>query len=173
MSWSLRIPAPLLEAVRADLARAHPFAAERIGFVICRGKVEPDGSTLLLACDYLRVPDEEYLRDTTVGARIGSAAIRRGMRAVLADDTACLHVHAHPGKGAPAFSRVDLREIPPLVQAFANVRPELPHGALLLSEDSVSAAVWRQGARSPESGGKIVVVGRPMQFAKGVVDETG
>lgn len=168
MTWTLRLPADLLERVRLDLARPHGFALERIGFVLARSTTGPSAFTLLLGSDYIQIPDSEYLDDPKVGARIGSAAIRRGMQAVLDGGVSCLHVHMHHGRGVPRFSRVDEREIPPIALGFGNARHDVPHGALLLSEDDLTCAIWLPGSDRPAPGGKVVVVGRPMRFAQGV-----
>ena len=168
MTWTLRLPAVLLERVRRDLARPHAFAQERIGFVLGRSAGGLHGSTILLGSDYIPIPDPEYVDDPTVGARIGSAAIRRGMQAVLDGGVSCLHTHMHYGRGVPQFSRVDGRELPPVVRGFMNVRHDVPHGALLLSEDSLICALWLPGSERPTPGGKVVVVGRPMRFEQGV-----
>ena len=74
-------------------------------------------------------------------------------------------MHEHIGR--PRFSRVDTTNYPSLISAFRNVAPSIVHGAILLSEDSCDALVWLPQAQRPVSGGRIVIVGRPIDFFNG------
>lgn len=167
MTWKMRVTSSFLERIRADLARSHAFAAERIGFTLCRLGSLDGGESLILPFEYQPVPDHQYLRDTTVGARINGDAIRTGMAAALAGDTCVLHTHMHEHVGRPRFSEVDLANYPALVRALQAAGPHAPHGALLLSEDSADCLLWRPGSSAPESGGQLTIVGRPMSFLSG------
>lgn len=164
MSWTLRITRALLDDIRADLRRPHPFAAERVGFVHCRLGNEQGGTLLVLPFGYVAVPDSQYVRDGAVGARISGDAIRDAMGAALAGALCVLHVHLHEHAGRPHFSRTDLREYPPLISALQNAGPMCPHGALLLSDDHLDCLLWRRGRVEPLGEGRIVVAGRPMGF---------
>lgn len=167
MTWTIRIMRSMLGQVREDLARPHPFAAERVGFLLFRVGNQAGTERLLLPERYIAIPDEQYEDDPLVGARIGSGAIRNVMQAVLSTGMGALHVHGHGHRGSPRFSRVDLANYPALIAAFRNVAPTVPHGALLLSEDSSNALVWLPRVERPVAGGRIVVVGRPMGFFEG------
>jgi hypothetical protein len=164
MKWNIRLIGQLADQIRADLRRPHAFAAERVGFLRCRVATLDQAGWLILPFDYLPIPDERYIRDDTVGAKIDSSAIRIAMDAAMADDIAILHVHLHEHAGQPGFSRTDLNSYPGLVRALQNAAPSRPHGAIVLSDDSANALIWLPGSSRPERGGKIVVVGRPMRF---------
>lgn len=164
MSWCLRIPSALLVSVRADLARTHKFAAERVGFleVALGNSGAPD--LLILATAYVPVPDDEYIDDPHVGARIGGAPIRRAVERALIGRVGVFHVHGHDHAGSPGFSPTDLREIPPIVRSLRVAAPACVHGALLLSSNSCNAIVWLPGAETPARAGKIAIVGRPLRI---------
>ena len=49
-------------------------------------------------------------------------------------------MHEHSGR--PSFSRTDLREQIKFVPDFFKVRPQLPHGAIVLSHDRAAGRVW-------------------------------
>lgn len=167
MSWVLRMTASLVDDIRADLTRPHPFAFERIGYVLCRIGNQGSAQPILLPFEHLRVDDGHYIPDHAVGARISGAAIRSVMERVLNHRVAALHVHMHDHEGVPRYSGVDLAEYPKHVQAMRNVGSDLPHGALLLSRDSAAALVWIPSDSRPAPGGRIVMLGRPALFEPG------
>ncbi len=160
----LRIPRHLLERVRADLARHHRVASERVGFLACRLGAASDDELLVLARDYLPVADAHYLEDKRVGARIGSDAIRAAMQHVLDTEDSLLHVHEHGGLGIPRLSPTDASELPRLVQSLRVVGPGAAHGILLLSNEQATAWVWLPGALEPVVPAAITAVGYPIQL---------
>lgn len=164
MTWTVRINAHMLGEIRKDLARTHPHAAERVGFVYARMGNQGGPELQILPARYESLPDSDYIPDDEVGAKIGSVAIRRAMQNSLADGVGVFHVHMHEHRGRPGFSPVDLAAYPGLITGFQNVSPALAHGALLLSHDSCECLVWLLGTKRPTGGGRIVVVGRPMNF---------
>ena len=156
----------LLERVRLDLARPHEFAAERVGFFICRvAGLVPEG-VIVLAHDYRPVEDEDYIDDPTVGAMMGPTAIRKALEFALNNKTGMFHVHMHEHTGRPRFSRTDTRESAKFVPDFWNVSPEMPHGALVASTDSLYGFCWYPGMSAPIEIGEFVVVGSPMAFVR-------
>jgi len=164
VSIQLRILRPFVDAVVSDLQRRHQFAFERVGFIACRtGTI--DGGSLLLPTRYDPVLDADYLPDDSVGARIGSNAIRRAMQEALENDVTILHVHFHGHNGNPSMSRVDEVESRKLIPAFFNVRPNRPHGALILSRDSAALWMWKGKEERPVSVDDISIVGNPMRLA--------
>lgn len=161
-----KITGPMLDAVRRDLLRAHEFAAERVGFLSCRvGKLMPSG-VVILAHGYHPVADEDYVDDATVGAMMGPAAIRKALQLAYSQQLAMFHVHMHDHSGTPGPSRTDWRETAKFVPDFWNVRPEMPHGAVIVSRDSLSARCWYPGNREPFGITKIAVVGPRLLFFK-------
>lgn len=162
----MRVPAPLLESMRGDLERPHPFADERVGFLLV-GQSPGRRETLLMARKYISLPDAEYIEDHGVGARIGEEAIRTAMRHALAGE-GVFHVHMHAEDGRPAFSCVDVENLAELIPAFCKAAPALVHGALLLSNDSGIAQAWtRHGDENGVPVERISIVGSPLHLWEG------
>ncbi len=156
----LRMRYDLFMAIQADLDRTHKFAAERVGFATCRYGTGQDGEPIVLVFGYVPVPDGHYIPDRLVGARIGSPAIRLVMQRALDVECGLLHVHMHFDRGRPNLSPVDKREIPRLVQSFRNLKRNMPHGILLINEDSCAAWVWPPGHEEAMEMDEITLVGR-------------
>lgn len=154
----------LLERVRHDLARPHEFAAERVGFFVCRAASLAPEDVVVLAHDYRPVEDEHYLDDPSVGAMMGPSAIRKALEFALNNKAGMFHVHMHDHAGRPKFSRTDARESAKFVPDFWNVRPEMPHGALVASKNSLWGLCWYPGMSEPIEIGEFVVIGSPMVF---------
>ncbi|MGG3561976.1 hypothetical protein ABES03_10260 [Neobacillus rhizosphaerae] len=129
--------------IRDDLARPHPFAFERVGFVF----IKPDSKNTINIIDYLSVPDEFYINNPKVGAEVDHRAIVMAMKRADHNNEGVLQVHEHGGKGIPKFSRVDIDSHPVYLRSFRNANPRATHGFLLLSEDSMVARVWKPGSK--------------------------
>lgn len=142
MKSIFRIDETLLGEVRKDLLRPHSFAHERVGFIAIKAAAGSD-TLVLYAASYHPVPDELYIRDARVGARIGQEALRRALEFALLNSVGMFHVHIHTfGSKHLWFSEVDLREQHQFVPDFFKVRPSMPHGALVLSRNSMAGKVW-------------------------------
>lgn len=151
-----------LEAIRLDLRRPHDFAFERVGFIACRfGQLGADGLAIL-AAEYLSVADEDYVNAPGYGALIGAEAFRKALQYVHQNEVGLFHLHEHPGRGRPQFSRTDEREMPKFVPDFFHVRDDVAHGALVLSANSMFGYYWltEHGAHSVID--EFRVVGSPM-----------
>jgi hypothetical protein len=157
MNWSLR------RAAIEDLKRPHTFAFERIGFFHCRAASSRAG-LIVLAEAYSPVADDHYVKDTTVGARIGSAAIREALQASLTNGFGIFHAHMHEHMGRPRPSRTDIVESCKLMPDFFNVTPSMPHGTLILSEDSAIGLCWNGQSPSPSPFDRIEFVGAPLRI---------
>ena len=154
----------MLDRIREDLIRPHAFAYERVGFIVCKvGRLVDDG-WVLLAAEYLSVDDDDYVDDDSVGAMIGSAAIRKMMQIAYDEPYAVVHVHMHEHYGRPAPSRTDVREMAELIPNFWHVRPNFPHVALILSLDSMAGTVWDPKTQKNTQIATARVVGFPMQL---------
>jgi len=167
MTIQLRIPRLLCEHMRADLVRPHCFATERVGFArVMTGTID-DGSVVLLT-SYWPVPDDLYVDDPDVGARINGEAIRNTMQDILngGGRYGLLHVHMHLRKGHTGMSRTDLTEIPKLVQSFRNVGVKAAHGLLILTPDHAFSMALLPGMEALHQVNKIIVVGYPMEILK-------
>ncbi len=147
MNVCLKINGDLLDKVRADLHRPHPFAHERVGFLIAAAASDGQGGIMLLVRGYQAVEDEDYERHPKVGAQIGSNAMRKAAQASYRPPSSLLHVHTHGGHGRPGFSRIDLDSAVTFVPGFFETAPRMPHGLLVLSDDSVHGLLWTAGDR--------------------------
>lgn len=163
-----RAPSPLLHAVRNDLHRAHPFAAERVGFLSCRTAATDDG-LLVIAASYHPVADEDYIDDLSVGAMMGPAAIRKALQISLTSGASMFHIHMHEHRGLPRFSPTDLRENAKFVPDFFNVSPRVPHGAIVLSYDEMIGLCWLSKQSRPQAISLCSSVGAPIRNSRGVI----
>lgn len=160
----LRLTATLRDSILGDLRRLHPFAFERIGFLsLASGNLE-NGHALLLGLEYHPVPDDQYVADAMVGARIGTEAIRGAIGRVLRTGRGLLHVHLHDHVGQPGFSWQDQAEQPRLISSFVNADPTVAHGMLVLSRTSAAAWIWLPGDSGPTVPEQITIVGHSMAF---------
>lgn len=162
MKVHFKITQVMLEAVRSDLFRRHSFAFERVGFITCRFAMTASGALLALAHGYHPVADEDYIDDSAYGALIGSAAFRAAMQVSYTQRVGLFHIHMHGGRGRPLPSSTDLRETARFVPDFFHVQPALPHGAVILSGDSISGRVWISKGGRPQSVDRFSIVGAPL-----------
>jgi len=163
MSITFKIPRRLLRQVRADLARPHPFAFERVGF-ISAGVAAAGDDLWLLAREYRPVDDNDYLRDDSVGAMMGPEAIRKALQWAMKTGQAVFHVHTHGGNGVPGFSGTDLREHSKFMPNFFQFAGKSPHGALVLSDNAASGQVWLQPTGAGDYIDRFVEVGMPIKM---------
>ncbi len=160
MNAKVRLTRKLLDEVRADLSRPHPFAAERVGFLF--GKLAVADSPLVLMTGYEPVADDRYIDDPGSGARIDTHAIRGAMQGVLDRGQGGFHVHMHHWPGQPVLSRMDAEEIPPIVTGLRRVGPAHAHGIVLLHSEECAAWVWLPGNNEAVEAESVSVVGHPL-----------
>ncbi len=161
MRIRFKIPLKLLGAALANLRRPHAFAAERVGFFVCRPALLPDEGLLVLAQDFHAVDDEDYLNHPGAGATMGSEAIRKALQLSYCKGASMFHVHVHEHFGKPGFSGTDSRETSRFVPDFWHVQPNLPHGAIVLSQDSAYGRCWIPTKKAPVDVSEFVSVGVP------------
>ena len=142
MGVIFRATANFMDQVRDDLRRPHDFAYERVGFIAVRAAQGVD-DLVLLAEDYWPVDDADYLRDPTVGAMMGAAAIRKAMQVALQRRVGIFHVHMHERDARLWFSPTDLREQLKFVPDFFNVREDMPHGAIVFGPSEARGRIWK------------------------------
>jgi hypothetical protein len=167
MNLIFRIPAPLLVEIRTDLARPHDFAAERVGFISCNVASLNGSGILILVRTFHPVDDRDYLDDPTVGAMMGPDAIRKALQLAYKMPMAMFHVHLHEHHGTPWFSGTDLSENANFVPDFWHVQPTFPHGAIVLSLDSMAGMCWVPGGRKPRRIQDLTAIGAPMRLIRG------
>jgi molybdopterin/thiamine biosynthesis adenylyltransferase len=159
----VKIPRRLFDAAISDLNRPHDFASERVGFFSTKTTRAAD--VLLVHCiSYHSIADNQYLRDRSVGARIGPKAITDAMERCV-EGVGQLHVHAHGGRDTPAPSHTDNKELPGVARSFWNVQRAQVSGWGILTSDSA----WMSAFISADSDGEtecdIVIVGSPLTLA--------
>ena len=162
-----RAPSDLWETVRRDLERPHPFAAERVGFLVCRAAKLAGEGLAILATAFDSVADEDYLDDPSVGAMMGPTAIRKALQRAYnngAEDLSIFHVHMHEHRGLPGFSPIDVRENKKFVPDFFNVAPVMPHGAIVLSRNQAAGLCWYAQHAVPVPIDRFASVGAPLRM---------
>ena len=115
----LRMTDAVHKEMRSDLRRSHPFAYERLGYIF----IKPAGGAVLVATGYEPVPDEFYIEDMTVGARIDHRGIALAMK--RAGKTGfSMSYSCRPW--ISRFSRDDLADHPNLLRSFRNADSKMP-----------------------------------------------
>lgn len=161
----LRLPRRLYAEMLADLARRHAFAGERVGFVFGRVGKLAEGSSLILLTRYMSIPDEHYIDDPTVGARIGTEALTAATHCVYygrGKSEGAFHVHVHEHLGKTGMSNTDKAELPKMIPGFRSVGPGAPHGIIIWSLDHAAAWVWLPGEVEPVRADKTSIIGSPV-----------
>lgn len=162
MSARLRIPASQLAEIHRDLDRSHPFALERVGFLICGAATLPGDEVLLCAQDWMPVDDNHYIDDPRAGATIGPAAFRKVLELVYNRPSTVLHLHRHEHRGVPGFSRTDSLSMAQFVPGFFNACSTHPHGAVVLSHDAAAGAIWLRKSARPVPIRRFDFIGQPI-----------
>ena len=163
MKARIKVPSAMLTTIRADLARPHQFAYERVGFLTAGAALFDGNGLLLLARDYRPVDDEDYVPDRSVGVKIGADAMRKALQAAYRPASTVLHIHTHGGLGRPHFSGVDRRSAADFIPSFFNPVPRMPHGIVVLSDDGANGLLWIDAHQAPVPITDIISVGGPYQ----------
>jgi hypothetical protein len=166
MKIEIRIPASIRSEAMKDLARPHPFAFERVGFLATTTAQLGSDHHLVLITGYHPVPDDHYINDASVGACIEGAAIRAAMQRVIGDGKGQIHVHIHDHTGPTGPSLTDRKGLPPVVRSLATVGPNHASGYLIFSSDSAWAELRIPHVAMPVLATKITSVGFPLLFLK-------
>ena len=170
MSITFKLTQRLFKLIREDLQRSHPFAEERVGFITCRFAVPSSGDLLVLAHEYYPVADKDYVDDSRYGALLGSNAFRNAMQLAYTHNVGIFHIHPHMHYGLPKPSPIDKRETAAFVPDFFHVRPQLPHGALIISINSLSGQLWHPISQRPQPITLFKLVGAPLVTLRGTHD---
>jgi hypothetical protein len=150
----------------ADLARPHPFAFERVGFLYGRYATAAD-LHLVLATHYVAVPDDQYVRDFSVGARISGDAIFDACDRTKRTGMCCFHAHAHGiAPGVTWFSGTDLNTLRELGPTLRRMAPLAAHGGVVLTGDTASVLAWAPGDEAGR-GGRVAIIGFPTHLYGG------
>lgn len=161
----LRITETTMRYIRTELAKPHPFAYERVGFLYLR-QGEYDKGVVLVATSYESIPDNQYIYDPSVGAKINSDAIRNSMQRIMDTGESAMHIHMHEHVGSPTFSFTDKANFKHLIPSFKKVGINGVHGAAVLSVNDILAIAWLPKSEKPIVIEEISVIGFPMIFYK-------
>jgi hypothetical protein len=161
MNISFRITQDLLRQIHDDLSPPHSFAAERVAFISCGVASLPDKGMVLLAEKLHHIPDDYYIENPKAGATIGPHAFRMMLQFAYNTRVSIFHIHRHEHSGIPNFSSLDLFEASRFIPDFWKVRPEHPHGILVLSRDSITGLCWAPGKKLPIKISTFSIVGYP------------
>lgn len=129
----------LLEIVTNDLSRSHPFAFERVGYLL--GDMQ---SGHLVLDEWISFEDSFYEENEEVGARLGTEAMTLLMRKAFSLKKHFFHTHLHDFQDVPSLSGVDMRsllEVTPSLFDFSGIGP---HGALLIGRKSSKLTWWNE-----------------------------
>lgn len=168
MKVTFRFPRSLLVKIHHDLDRPHKFAAERVGFVSCNYRAIQSGNIELLAQGYYPVADNHYIDDPRVGAMMGSSAIRAALQLAYQKPVSMFHIHRHEHHGSPRFSPVDTRENARFIPDFWKVRSDFPHGAIVLSFDSMTGRCWVHPTMPPVPIGQFEILEQQASNLRGI-----
>jgi hypothetical protein len=163
----LRIPRTLFEEILKDLRREHEFAFERVGFLFGKTKRFENEMSIVFLNEYRPVSDKNYIRDSSVGARINSNAITEAMGITFEGKKSSFHTHLHDfefDNVMPQFSMVDKDELPPIAKSAISFSRDQAHGIIVLSGNSINALVFLDGETAPIVPSQITIVGYPMTF---------
>lgn len=156
----LRMTQAIHKEMRSDLCRSHPFAYERVGYIFVR----PAGDDVIVTTGYEPVPNEYYIKDKTVGARIDHRGIALAMKRADKNEEGILLAHIHINRGFPRFSRADVADHLNFLRSFRNAVPKMPHGFLLLSDDKMMVRVWPPGEEVYIDIFRYTIVGLPLFY---------
>lgn len=160
----MRIPSSIYEVMHNDLGRPHEFAYERVGFLLTRSMKVAFGTEIIIAVGYMRVEDEDYVHDNSVGAKISSDAIRKIMQRMFEQKCGCFHVHKHGGSGIPYPSHTDKESLPELAKSLSGISGIHSTGFLILSDNSFFSNAFIDKAKKPSLITNFSVTGSPMKF---------
>ncbi len=161
MKTTFKITRKLFESIKSDLLRPHAFAHERMGWIRCRVANLSKKHLLILAHDYYPVDDLDYIKTIKAAGMMNSAAIRKALQLALDQRVSIFHVHLHNHAGATGFSMIDREETNKFIPPFWNVRPEMPHGAVVFSKTSIAGRCWYREGKIINVN-KLVIVGEPI-----------
>jgi hypothetical protein len=165
----IRMTGLLYEEIKNDLARSHPFAGERVGFVFGKLGSLSNENKIVILTRYHSIPDDQYEEDDTVGARIGSEAMGAAMQAIFQGRAAregIFHIHVHEHQGPTRMSGVDARGLPPMMPGFQSMGRSAAHGIIILSNNHGSGWIWPPSEPEPITADAVTVIGAPVRIFK-------
>lgn len=162
----VKIPRKLLNEIKQDLARKHPFAYERTGFCFGKSIQLPNGNWVAVINEYQSIPDDLYIETDEAAARINSEAIRIAYQKAYTDKVGLFHIHLHElTREFPFFSSIDERSIPEIVKSVQSYSDDQIHGMIVLSQKSINAQLLLPMEKELCKPDQISIVGFNMIFS--------
>lgn len=172
MELRIKIPRLLHATALGDLERLHAFACERVGFFSTRCSTGKK-ATLVHCVAYHSIPDEHYIRDDSVGVRIGSGAITDAMARCTTPGVGQIHVHSHGDyNGLQHPSNIDKRELPPLVRSLRNVSASNAAGWAILGSNDAWSSISLPNTSVAIEAAPVSIVGGPTTTSERVEKRT-
>jgi len=165
MKCIVRLCRNLLDEIHSDLRRRHAHALERVGFLY--GRLARAGSlAIVVPFDYVPVPDEQYLLNSTVGAMIDADALFDAHQRTRSTGQCCLLVHSHGGSGGTWFSRTDVSTLKRIGPSLQRMAKNAAHGGLVLTSRTGACLVWLPDEKKPTRSA-VSIVGFPLILDRG------
>lgn len=163
----IKIPQSLVAEIRLDLQRKHHHAYERAGFVFGTSVEVSPNCWIVYLNEYMSIDDDHYVEDSSVGARINSEAITRGMQHAFSQKKGLFHVHLHDFdySDLPGFSATDAEQLPPVARSGLNFVPDEIHGVLVIGTCALNGIAFIKGFKPAIKLSQISVVGYPVRFS--------
>lgn len=126
----------LLNEVTNDLSRPHPFAFERVGYLLGENR-----NGILILNEWISFDDSHYEENEDVGARVGADGMTLLIKKAFSEKKLFFHTHLHDFQDIPSFSGVDMRSLMEVTPSLFDFSGTGPHGALLIGRKS-SRIIW-------------------------------
>ena len=120
-----------------DLKKTHPFASERIGYLM--GRVEDKS---LVLDEWLSIKNEFYEKSDDVGARVGRDGMIFIMKKASQSNKSFFHTHLHEFQKIPTFSLVDKNSLLEVTRALISLTEECLHGGIVIGQYSSRVKYW-------------------------------
>lgn len=129
----------LLDEAVLDLLRYHPFAFERVGYLL--GEIQEG---YLVINEWISFEDSFYEENKEVGARLGTEAMTILMRKAFSTKKLFFHTHLHDFQDVPSFSGVDMRSLLEVTPSLFDFSGNGPHGAFLIGRKLSKLTWWNE-----------------------------
>ena len=131
---SLRFPAPWFDHLAQSL---YHETLESAAILICQPLTTVAGEKCLLVREMRIAEDQDYVERKPLSVTLATEFCLAAEQRAVREGLSLVYCHTHPHLGVPTFSDIDDAAENTLRNYLASRRANAPHGALLLSKDSV------------------------------------
>ncbi len=131
---SLRFPAPWLDRLTQSL---YHETLESAAILICQPLETVPGETHLLVRDMRIAGKQDYVERNRLSVTLTTEFCLAAEQRAVREGLSLVYCHTHPHVGVPTFSDIDDAAETTLKTYLASRRANAPHGAILLSKDSI------------------------------------